>query len=169
MKKIIYFHGLGGSRLEWELVDLLKEECDIDIVSINLDYEMLRDNDDALAGLDNYIDRIKPDYIAGNSMGGFFAYHYSGFQDVPCILFNPALSDATLSHERFHDSVAGTMHGDRPCEVHYSEKDKVVDMNKTADFLKEEDANATIKIATGCRSHSLPINYILGSIINFVK
>lgn len=84
MKKIVYLHGLKSAQ-GGEKVRFLTEE--------NFVYAPKMNYNDPTT-FKKVLDKItifSPDLIIGSSMGGYFAYMFSSYLDIPVLLFNPAL------------------------------------------------------------------------------
>ena len=84
MKKIVYLHGLKSAQ-GGEKVSFLTEE--------NFVYAPKMNYKDPTT-FKNVLDKItkfKSDLIIGSRMGGYFAYMFSSYLEIPVLLFNPAL------------------------------------------------------------------------------
>ena len=176
MKKVLYFHGLGGSgnglletKNDWDekLPELAKH---FELIAPNLDYLMLSQNPFSSKFIHYYLQNIEFDVVMGLSMGGYMAYHVSKQYNVPCILFNPALSDITLSHNWhgpwFENS---KLPNENIVRVIVSELDPVVNAPKTLEFLKEDCPNCDIRLLPGETEHGIANYMMLFELLEFLN
>lgn len=123
MKKIVYLHGLESAQ-GGEKVSFLTED--------NFVYAPKMDYTDT-ATFKKVLDKItsfKPNLIIGSSMGGYFAYMYSSYLDIPVLLFNPALQRIQID-----DGVTvGNKEVNGYCVL--GENDDIVDPTQTKNLLK---------------------------------
>lgn len=86
--KILNIHGYKGSADNSAC--LVLKEMGFEVTSPQIDYDA-ENPDRILADLRNISDKIKPDYIVGTSLGGFFTLLLSIECNIPVILINPCL------------------------------------------------------------------------------
>ncbi len=88
MKDILYLHGYKG-----DSKSLIGNHInDISIVP-DINYDNLFDAENII---NNYILDNNIQLLIGNSLGGFFANHFSEKYNIPCILINPCISIESL-------------------------------------------------------------------------
>lgn len=87
--KVVYLHGLESSGVSSKNTFL--HELFGTVYDPVIDYR----KQDAWEKILNQIIKIKPDYIIGSSMGGWFAYKLGKLLNIKTILFNPALMKRT--------------------------------------------------------------------------
>lgn len=103
--KILNIHGYGGSAENSACLAL--KELGFDVVSPQFDYDE-KNPDSIFADLKTIADEIKPDYIVGTSLGGFFALLTANYADIPVILVNPCLMPfLTLSELGYSGDISG--------------------------------------------------------------
>lgn len=88
-RKLLYFHGLHGSLSEEKRAAL---KTWFEITAPQIDYEM--ENIDQL--VEYLLSAHEFDALIGNSMGGYVAYHTARRFNLPCMIFNPALSTRSI-------------------------------------------------------------------------
>jgi predicted esterase YcpF (UPF0227 family) len=103
MKKklnVLYFHGLGGGGSEF-IEDVMMGYLDVksELVYPTLDYDLIYQSGINPIEVYSKLDYI--DVVVGNSMGGFIGYQVAKRLNVPCLLYNPALMETTLSYNMF--------------------------------------------------------------------
>lgn len=170
-KNILYFHGLGGNSYELQEIVSNIKGLPLKVYTPTLDYSMLIDNHYAFDFITTYISKLNCDIhgIVGISMGGYMAYHLSKYYNVPALLFNPALSDITLSHKWLNTSVSSycDVTHSRPVTVVLSEEDDVVDIEATKLFLKneEDESLTTFKVDIGNKKHTMSLRTTLTEMV----
>jgi len=140
-KKVLFCHGLGGNGLI-DHKDVMEYFANrgIDIVSPTIDHQSYIRN----PLIFNYFKKISEDceYIVGNSMGGFFAYHIGKALGKPTLVFNPALSSVTTSYIWFNSSTKYLpASNQKDTLILLSTNDDVVDHRRTKEFLEQETVN----------------------------
>ncbi len=175
MKKVLYFHGLGGSGnglLETkEYFDEHLPEIGnyFKLIAPNLDYLMLAQNPFSADFIHHYLTQLEFDVVMGSSMGGYMAYHVGKQYCVPSLLFNPALSDITLSH-KWHSSWFPNTGGNMSIvKAIVSELDPIVNAPKTLEFLKEDCPEGDIKLLTGETEHGIPNSMMIFELVEFLN
>lgn len=165
-KKIMWFHGMGGEH-EPELREFLKK-YNLDFFNPSMDYELNKNNEK----FNRYILDIADDYeyIAGNSMGGFWAFHVGCMLGKKTILFNPAISDITLSYKWFYDNfykwnleIPEPLRKKTNVKIFLSTHDDVVDTERTLSWLKENNFKHEVEWMEN-HTHSLPLDLIIKNI-----
>lgn len=166
MKKVLFFHGMGGGEIDEETINYIKKHYDVELISPHIQYDMWTDNPHLFPLINELAKDV--DCISGNSMGGYFAYHTAKKLNKPVILFNPAISEKTLSYRLFHNITEKIAGVDNKVVSNLSTNDTVVDHVATRAFLEKNDKNNTNVDLNGM-THTLSYNLILSKIINFVK
>lgn len=143
MKKIVYLHGLetpqGGPKVEF-----LSSKASVYAPSIN--YE---DKKDLIKKLDE-INDLEPDLIIGSSMGGYVAYSIAQHNNIPVILFNPAVHSRSIEVVPFNK---GDLKVKGLCVL--GMKDDVIEPIPTLNRLRKEQLEF-IKIEE--MSHRVPFD-----------
>lgn len=88
MKDILYLHGYKGDSKS----TIGNHIRDISIIP-DINYDNLFDAENTI---NNYITENNIQLLIGNSLGGFFANHFSEKYNIPCILINPCISIPSL-------------------------------------------------------------------------
>ena len=166
MKKVLFFHGMGGGELDDKTIEYIKDRYNIEIISPHLQYEMWVGNPNLFPLLEHLGKDV--DVISGNSMGGYFAYHLGKLLNKETILFNPAISNVTLSYRLFNNI---TPHLNEPVDntivSNLSTLDDVVDHLHTRRFLNESGGSSVVINDLIDKTHSLDYNLILKKVIEF--
>lgn len=171
MKKIFFFHGLGGNFSDEDL-DAIRgifQSYEIDFYSPSLDYQFFNDNPFFFKGVQEAIKRFNPDAVIGNSMGGNIAYHIGASLGLPTLCFNPALSEKTMSYSFFHKHYDYVSPASKEViQILLATHDDVVDHAATVKFLnkRKEKKRHIIEPLQG-KTHTLPFEVILKSIVDF--
>lgn len=167
MKKMLYLHGLGGAGLNRELYPYFIAN-DIDVISPTVDHELFINNPFLFKTLQHLAQEC--DFIVGNSMGGYFAYHLGKATGKPTLCFNPAISDKTLSYNWFSKVTDYT-----PSEIQSNTlifmgtEDEVVDHKAGMKFLSKENYDENfVKLIQG-HGHQLPFGLMRREISKFAN
>lgn len=87
MAKVAFFHGIESPAIS-EKNPVLEDNFDV-VYAPRMNY---KDDNTLFDYTLKEIKRIKPDYLIGSSMGGWFAYCLSTMTGIPTLLFNPAVN-----------------------------------------------------------------------------
>lgn len=166
-KKVVYFHGLGGNGLN-QNQDVLQYFAyfGIDLVSPTVDHQTFMKNPHLFPMLEELCKDA--DYIVGNSMGGYFAYHLGKSLGKKTLLFNPAISKITTSYNWFNSTTNYTPADDQEDTLLFlATHDDVVDHRQTRAFLTKEgyDTNRVENLVN--ETHSLDFMLIVNKIFEF--
>lgn len=128
---VLYLHGLNGSLSDEKRKVLEKSDT---VFAPTINYE----SDDVNGIVNNILRTKKIQLVIGNSMGGYVAYHVARSADLPCLLFNPALSQQRVAinfkHEDKYADYSNVMH------VVLGKRDQVINYKSTVDFLTKDDS-----------------------------
>lgn len=141
--KTLYIHGLDSEPRKEKLKIL--ENHDFETFALHLDY---RKEKDAFFILKQIIEKEKLEFLVGSSLGGFLAYYLSANQNIPCLLFNPAM----LIDEKIKLNIIDQII--TPCPfrmVIIGEKDKSVNPKINKDFFKQNENSAKIQKVLSCQ------------------
>jgi len=170
MKKVFWFHGLGGTHEE-EVREILKN-YKVDFFNPSMDYELNRNNPKFI----KYIMEIAKDYdyIIGNSMGGFWAFHVGTLLGKKTILFNPAISEITLSYKWFYKDffkvnkeLTKELKEKTDVTLFISTDDTVVNYDKTFEWLNNMGYKYNFEWLKN-ETHSLDFNLIFKKIFTCI-
>lgn len=163
--KLLYFHGSGGGSLA-ELTKHFKKEG-IELISPEISYFDFVGNEHMFPMLDKLAKDA--DVIVGNSMGGWFAYHLGIKNNKDILLFNPAISNKTLSHRCFK-SITPDIEGiklDKTIRVLLSDLDEVVDHAKTRETLANTNCD-DIRISNlAAEKHNIDFRLMVGEMFDY--
>lgn len=163
--KLLYFHGSGGGSIA-ELAKHFKSEG-IELISPEISYFDFIGNEYMFPMLDKLAKEA--DIIVGNSMGGWFAYHLGIKNNKNILLFNPAISNKTLSHRCFN-SITPNIVGlklNKSMRVLLSDLDEVVDHAKTREKLAATNCD-DIRISNlAAEKHNIDFRLMFGEILDY--
>jgi hypothetical protein len=121
--KVAYLHGLesdpGGPKVEW-----LRDNFD-KVYAPAMNYK----NDDTFSIVFGEIRKMKPDFIIGSSMGGYFSYLIGKALGIPTVLFNPAF------HSRSFDPNVTEFNGSNVNHLYLGDNDTVINPSKTKGLI----------------------------------
>lgn len=145
MKKklnVLYFHGLGGGYSEDNEKIILKNLAEGSaILYPTMDYTLMYNSGvnpiDVYSELKYVKDYI--DVVIGNSMGGFVAFHVAKRLNKPCLLFNPALMETTMSYKMFGVGLEDVEDRGNYNHIVIGYRDVVVPSNKSLEYLKTKN------------------------------
>ena len=86
--KILNIHGYKGSAENSACLAL--KNLGFDVIAPQIDYDA-ENPDIILTNLKDIAVKSEPDYIAGTSLGGFFAMLVAEYMNIPAVLVNPCL------------------------------------------------------------------------------
>jgi hypothetical protein len=165
-KKVLFFHGLGGCN-EPELTEFM-EKYNVNFFNPTMDYELNKGN----KKFNDYILSLGEDYdyIVGNSMGGFWAFHVGVMCNKKTILFNPALSEITMSYNWFYKNfykwnleLPEPLRKEVDVKLFISDKDTTVVYEETFKWLEKMGYKYSFEWMKG-HSHSFPLNLMIKNI-----
>lgn len=121
---ILYIHGLDSSPNEAKMAEIEKHG---NAIGLHLNY---REQVDAFQILSKTIEENNITHIIGSSMGGYLGFYLAHKYQLPCLLFNPALSQRSVEVgvERLKQECPKRL-------IVLGMKDEVVDPKETIDFL----------------------------------
>ena len=154
MKKVLYLHGLesnqGGPKVDFLANEFIVHAPKMDYTDPDLNIKMLFIMQD-----------LKPDFIIGNSMGGYVADILAQKYGVPAILFNPAL------HNRSFDPKISNY---TPDEDDILQERKIVILGKNDDVIPPYvtkimlDSSHYYEIIIEKMGHQTPLNIFIDTI-----
>lgn len=147
--KTLYIHGLDSSPKPDKMA-VIREHSPAE--GLHLDY---RADGNAFYKLDEYINKHSITHIVGSSMGGFLGFWLAEKHQLPCLLFNPAVAERSVSMEYQQQ-----LNGCPRRLVVLGAKDDVVNPQQTAEFLTDLDTTATYQRVVWCNNlaHQIDIN-----------
>lgn len=148
---IVYLHGLEA-RHTGEKVDWLKSKFD-QVWAPQMDYR----NPKLYKETFNEIKKLKPDYIIGSSMGGWFAFLIGSQLGIPTILFNPALQNRSFDPKVDMTGMKSGIHN-----IFFGKNDDVVIPSETQETLKSKKGKFNIDWYNG--GHRVPFDIFRDSI-----
>lgn len=90
-KNTLYIHGLDSSLNNDKMIEIGEFGG---VTGLHLNYRTL---EDPFKVLDNEIVEKKITHIIGSSLGGYLGFYLAHKHQLPCLLFNPALSNRTVT------------------------------------------------------------------------
>lgn len=168
-KKILYCHGLGGEGLgaHQEVLRYFAQHG-IDMVSPTIDHEHFINNPHIFELMKVLAQDV--DYIVGNSMGGYFAYHLGKSLGKPTLLFNPAISKVTTSYSWFNRVTNYTpAEEQKDTLILLATHDDVVDHNHTRRFIESENYDTNRIESLEGMTHSLEFMTIINKMFEFTN
>lgn len=166
MKKVIYLHGLGGGDDDPRFAAYLRT-IDIEYNTPLFSYELMRGNPHFF---DLLVHMVKPmDYIIGNSMGGYLAYHLGKATGKPTLCFNPAISKITMSYGLFNRTVKYEPAVDQSRTlILLGTEDTTVNHKMTRDYLRKNFYPTDEIVDMVGETHSLTGKAFVNNLISFV-
>ena len=138
--KVVYLHGLDAQGIgpKHEYLDTFGTAI----------YPQIEYRDvDAWDKIKKIVEREKPDYIIGSSMGGWFAFNLGNLLNIPTVLFNPALQGRTIEPVIPKEDLKGKY---RPLHVFtLGRKDVVVKASETIVTLDKTDIKYVVDYNQG--------------------
>lgn len=154
--KVAYLHGLeskpGGKKVSW----LNRKFSEVYAPAIN--YK----DDTQFENILNKIKLLKPSYIIGSSMGGYFAYEIGKTLGINTILFNPALHSRSIEPK-----VTSTNDGNNVNYVFFGKDDTVINPIKTKQITSKLKQKFVYNYYDG--GHQVPYNVFLNSIKSIIN
>ena len=170
-KSSMFFHGLGGDGKAPSILNGIVPNL---LHCPTLDYEMMQNNQYAIQMVIDYIENREITSLIGNSMGGFWAFRLGQILGFPTLLFNPAISEYTKSHnwfaDMFDDLPVALYLNDRgvpPLTVVVSKDDDVVDTQETLNYLNDNNIDFDW-IILDCDNHNIPLESMAYKIYDFM-
>lgn len=147
--KTLYIHGLDSSPKPDKMAVIREHSL---AEGLHLDY---RADNTAFYKLNDYINNHGITHIVGSSMGGFLGFWLAEKHQLPCLLFNPALVERSVSMEYQQQ-----LNGCPSRLVVLGAKDDVVNPQQTAEFLDNLYATTTHQRVVWCNNlaHQIDIN-----------
>ena len=147
--KCLYIHGLDSMPSEDKLEKIKKYS---EVFALHIDY---RNEPNAFKILSASIEENSITDIIGSSMGGYLGFWLSLKHNIPCLLFNPALSARSINMD-----VEVVLDNTPKQIIILGEKDNTIDPNSTIIFLKEKFFEHSIKeiIINSAMEHRIDIS-----------
>lgn len=157
MKKVLYLHGLeskqGGKKVDYLAKNFIVHAPEVDYNDPFVDFKLFR----------TVID-FQPELIIGSSMGGYAADNLAKANELPAILFNPAL------HSRSFEPLLGNGNA----EEMLPQKRKIVVLGKQDDVIPAEktkemlEGNENYQIVEKDMGHRTDLNIFIDVIEKYV-
>jgi hypothetical protein len=142
--KVAYLHGLesspGGPKVKW-----LRDNFD-KVYAPAMNYN----NDDTFNTVFGEIRKMKPDFIIGSSMGGYFSYLIGKALGIPTVLFNPAF------HSKSFEPNVTEFNGSNINHLYLGDNDTVINPSKTKSLIGKMQGSFKINSYKG--GHRVPLD-----------
>ena len=144
-KKIIFFHGYGGTPIQ-EVTEILNYLGAEEVIQTYIDYDYEWDLDKCKSLFEKSLIQSKDcDLIIGLSMGGYTAHLVANNLNKDCILINPGL-DRERSRVHVKDFDCDKTINNCNLEVYLGDMDYQIPNNYTTEYLDRHSINARIEI-----------------------
>lgn len=144
-KKVIFFHGLGGSPSA-ERQSIL-ENYGYDVVYPFIDYDLEWEKDHCKSLFYRSVESARDcDLIIGISLGGYLGHLVANLLEKDCILINPAL-DRSKTRLQIKNFDCPVLFNNCNLEVYLGDKDTLINKEYTIDFINDNNIK--------CKIHSL--------------
>ena len=155
--KTLYIHGYKSSLIEpkREIIEKYSE-----VIAPNRDYDS---EPNIYTELKKIIQENSINHIIGSSMGGRLAYHLSTELNLPCLLFNPALSGEFINIKNY------STHFKPFKKIILGAQDNIVDPYQNFTWLTTHDKSEfTVKWIPDL-AHQIPVDIFRKEVDQFYK